>query len=150
MQLLQYPVLRTHTRPHCTGFGSVSPATNAEPALAVHRHRLASRWFASFSSDAGDGLDVSIAAEKAFDAATRTHRAGAQYSLLKRSAELATSDVEYFLAFDVQPFVILHDVNSDASGAGCRIAGVGGNGVNKQQSDENKCFHGEYILDGKG
>lgn len=131
-------VLGTHARSHCTGLTGVFPPANSEPPLAVHRHGIALDRLALLC-DAGDGLDIGIAANRAFDATTRTQRAGAQYPLLQRRiSKSASANAKHFSAFGEKPFAGL-DSSSDTSGAGF---GVTGRGEGKQQASSNQGFHG--------
>ena len=116
-------------------FRDVAPKEcNLKPANVFPLRRCSGQ----FSSDAGDGLDISIAADNAFDATTRTHRAGAQYPLpQRRVSESAPANAKHSSAFREKSFAGL-DVDLDRSGAGF---GVADRGKGKQQANGDEGFH---------
>lgn len=107
---------------------------------------VASPWSAIERNlcDASDGLDIGIAANRAFDATMRTDRAGAQYPLLQRWVpESTSSNVKHFSAFRVKAAVGSNGIDFDTSGAGF---GMSGGSKGKQHRCSNQGFHGNSLL----
>jgi len=99
--------------------------------------------FSGNSCDAGDGLDIGIAAIRTLDKTIRTQRAGAQYALLQRPVSESTiSNVKYSGAFGEKTLAGSFDINPDTSGAGC---GVSGRSEGEQQRCGNQGFHGSVL-----
>src|SRR4029077_13420007 len=85
--------------------------------------------------DTVDALDSVIAGGGAYNATPRAHRTDVQYLLVKRRRyESASADIEYSVAFAVEPVVVGHDVDRDAPGAGFSVGG-------RSERQQQRCGH---------